>query len=456
MPLKAIKRLLITGWCMLLYTNLYAQQDTLYLSLQQLFERGTEQHLQLAADRLKEKMANERAKTARTARLPELNVGLKGGFLGQPVVWQNGMDNPTYPDSPDWQQNYAIDFTQPIYQGGKIRYTIRQADLQQEIARLQTVTDQADIKLVLLEQYLNLFSLYKQYLVLNRKIEESEQRLKDIRQMKAEGIITNNDVLRSEMQLTNDRLSRKETENNIRIVSQQLDILVGLDERLLLVPDTTLLNQECSTTGYDDYVNRAFLSDPALLLLRKQTELAENNIRLTRAEQLPRLSLTASNTSRFAYLDRYVQQQLEHRSLFLLPPFIALQEPAQDERSPTECAADAKRRRTEATAYPHECTGSPAEASRSNRPRGSFETIGETGGRELPNHAEPVYEPTGHSDGPARCRQPAAECRTATDHCPYSSNLHLLRITTSHRSLINRIRQIPTLTTLFPLCPNTN
>ena len=145
MPLKAIKRLLITGWCMLLYTNLYAQQDTLYLSLQQLFERGTEQHLQLAADRLKEKMANERAKTARTARLPELNVGLKGGFLGQPVVWQNGMDNPTYPDSPDWQQNYAIDFTQPIYQGGKIRYTIRQADLQQEIARLQTVTDQADI-----------------------------------------------------------------------------------------------------------------------------------------------------------------------------------------------------------------------------------------------------------------------------------------------------------------------
>ena len=318
MPLKAIKRLLITGWCMLLYTNLYAQQDTLYLSLQQLFERGTEQHLQLAADRLKEKMANERAKTARTARLPELNVGLKGGFLGQPVVWQNGMDNPTYPDSPDWQQNYAIDFTQPIYQGGKIRYTIRQADLQQEIARLQTVTDQADIKLVLLEQYLNLFSLYKQYLVLNRKINESERRLKDIRQMKAlvlnrkineserrlkdirqmkaEGIITNNDVLRSEMQLTNDRLSKNETENNIRIVSQQLNLLIGLDEHLLLIPDTTLLSQECPTTEYEDYVNRAVLSDPALLLLRKQTELAENNIRLTRAEQLPRLSLTASNT----------------------------------------------------------------------------------------------------------------------------------------------------------------
>ena len=276
MPSKVIKRLMITCWCFFLYTTLHAQQDTLHLSLQQLFERGTEQHLQLTADRLKEKIAHERTKTARTTRLPELNIGLKGGFLGQPVIWQNGMSNPTYPDSPDWQQNYTIDFTQPIYQGGKIRYSIRQADLEEEIARLQTTTDQADIKLVLLEQYLNLFSLYKQYLVLNRKINESERRLKDIRQMKAEGIITNN--------------------NNIRIVSQQLNLLIGLDEHLLLIPDTTLLSQECPTTEYEDYVNRAFLSDPALLLLRKQTELAENNIRLTRAEQLPRLSLTASNT----------------------------------------------------------------------------------------------------------------------------------------------------------------
>lgn len=296
MPSKLIKRLIAIGWYFVFSIGMYAQQDTLHLSLQQLFERGSEQHLQLAADRLKEEMARERSATARTNRLPELNVGLKGGFLGQPVVWQNGMSNPTYPDSPDWQQNYAIDFTQPIYQGGKIRYAIRQADLEREIARLQTATDRADIKLLLLEQYLNLFSLYKQHIVLSRKIDESERRLKDIRQMKTEGLITNNDVLRSEMQLTNDRLSRNETENNIRIVSQQLDILIGLDEHLLLVPDTALLKLEYATATYDEYVNRAFLTDPALLLSRKQTELAENSIRLTRAEQLPRLSLTASNT----------------------------------------------------------------------------------------------------------------------------------------------------------------
>lgn len=298
MPLRLIKKLLTVLSFSLLQTGVFAQQeqDTMHLNLQQLFERGMEQHLRLSADKMKEEMAQERVGTARTARFPELNVGLKGGFLGQPVVWENGLSNPMRPESPDWQQNYAVDFTQPIYYGGKIKYSISQADMERELARLQTLTDKADIKLLLLEQYLNLFVFYKQSLVLNRKIEESEQRLKDIRRMKAEGIITNNDVLRSEMQLTNDRLSLTETENNIHIVSQQLDILLGLDERLLLIPDTTLLNRIYVTADYDDYVNRAILSDPSMLLLKKQTELAENNVRLTKAEHLPRLSFTASNT----------------------------------------------------------------------------------------------------------------------------------------------------------------
>jgi outer membrane protein len=300
MPSRPIKALIVISCMLILPINLHAQsateQDTLHLSVEQLFERASRQHLQLAADRLKEQMADERKQTARATRLPEISIGLKGGFLGQPIIWKNGLSNATHPESPDWQQNYAIDFNQPLYQGGRIRYAVRQADLQKELAQLQTCADQADIRLSLLEQYLNLFTLYKQCLVLNRNIEESERRLKDIRRMKSEGIITNNDVLRSEMQLTNDRLAVKETQNNIRIVSQQLDILLGLDEHLMLIPDTTLLAREYHTTGYADYVNRALSSDPSMLLLHKQTELAENNVRLTRAEQLPQLSLTASNT----------------------------------------------------------------------------------------------------------------------------------------------------------------
>lgn len=114
--------------------------------------------------------------------------------------------------------------------------------------------------------------------------------------MEEEGLITNNDVLRSEMQLTENKLSLTETENNIQLVSQQLDILLGLDETLLLIPDTTLLEQNCTTETYADYLNKAFFSDPHIQMLQKQTELAQNNINIVKAEKMPQLSLTASNT----------------------------------------------------------------------------------------------------------------------------------------------------------------
>lgn len=271
-------------------------EDSLYLSIGQLFDRGMEQNLQLAADRLKEQIADDRARTARASRLPEINIGLNGGFVGQPVVFEHGLSDPTCPDSPDWSQNYAVNVSQPLYHGGRIRYAIRQADIEKEIAVLQTATDRADIKLSLLRQYLTLFSLYKQHVVLTRNINESERRLKDIRQMKEEGLITNNDVLRSEMQLTNNRLSLLETENNIRLTSQQLDILLGLDESLLLRPDTTLLNEVLRLDEYENYISQAYSNDPAMSLRMRQTDLARNNIQAVKAERMPQLSLYAANT----------------------------------------------------------------------------------------------------------------------------------------------------------------
>lgn len=270
--------------------------DTLYLSVEELLSKVSRSHLQVAADRLKEQMAAERAKTARMSRLPSVSVGLRAGYLGQPIVWENGLSHATRPDSPDWQQNYTVDVSQPVYQGGRIKYSIRKADLEQELARLQTAADEGDIRLAMLSRYLELFSMYKQHMVLDRKIAESERRLKDIRRLKAEGVITNNDVLRSELQLTDDRLALQETDNDIRIASQQIDILLGLDERLLLMPDTALLADERHVDSYEYYVERASLADPSVLALHKQTEIAENNVRIKQSALRPSVSLTASNT----------------------------------------------------------------------------------------------------------------------------------------------------------------
>ena len=62
-----------------------------------------------------------------------LEMGLKGGIIGQPVVFQNGLS--TYPDTRTGRRNYTVDFNQPLYRGGKIRRSIQKADIETEIAR---------------------------------------------------------------------------------------------------------------------------------------------------------------------------------------------------------------------------------------------------------------------------------------------------------------------------------
>ena len=91
-------------------------------------------------------------------------------------------------------------------------------------------------------------------------------------------------------------MSLQETENSIALVSQHLNILLGQEENLLLIPDTALLFRSVALETYEDYVTEAFANAPGLKQLRKQTELAQNDVRLTRAVSLPSVSLYASNT----------------------------------------------------------------------------------------------------------------------------------------------------------------
>lgn len=273
-----------------------AQQPVRVLPVEELFRLGTENSLQLKAAKIQEVISDDQQKTAITNRLPNIQIGATAGVIGQPVVFQRGLAHPVRPNTPNWSQNYNIELTQPIYQGGKIQYNIRKADLQKQITALNTANDQAEIKLVLLQQYMDLFGFYKQREVLAQNIEESERRLKDISRMKSEGLLTRNDELRSELQLTNDRLLYQEADNSIAITSQQLDILLGLDESLQIVPDTTLLYKAVGLQDYETYVQLASENYPGMQIARRDILLAENDIKLVKANYLPNLLLRAGNT----------------------------------------------------------------------------------------------------------------------------------------------------------------
>lgn len=272
-------------------------QDTLHLTIEQLFDKGMSCNLQLQADKLKERICQEQKSSAEFALYPDIELGMNGGIIGQPIVFEKGLSQPTLPQTPDWSQNYSISLTQPIYYGGKIRLGIKKNKIARQIAALTTSTDRSDLKLNLLGMYLDLFCAYKQQDILKRNILESERRLKDIRRMKEEGVITNNDVLRSELRLIDDSLSLTRIVNQIRLISQRLNILLNINEASIIEPDSTVLCKEIpELNSYEAYVLQAYTNNPRIQSSHKRIEQSENSLKIAQTEYLPQISLVAGNT----------------------------------------------------------------------------------------------------------------------------------------------------------------
>ena len=96
MYLKIAKKVLCAAICCTpTIVEASSPSDSLFLTLDRLFEWGVEHNLQLKADRIQLEMAEERIKTASSMKLPDIQIGLKGGVLGQPVVFEHGLSDAT-------------------------------------------------------------------------------------------------------------------------------------------------------------------------------------------------------------------------------------------------------------------------------------------------------------------------------------------------------------------------
>ncbi len=286
-------------------------QNLRTLTTDELFQKGMENSLKIKALQVNVQIAEEQEKTAKTNRFPAVGLNITEGYLPDVTILSPDLSHSTDSKMPHWLQNYDVTAVQPLYTGGKIKGNIEKAGLQKEIASLDVERNQADIKLLLMEKYLSLIKLYKEREVLNENIKEAKQRLHDIEGMKREGMITQNDMLRSRLELTNYELALREVNDNIEIVSQQLDIALGLDEKIIINPDTTILNQSHALTSYEQYVEDAYNQFPELKITRFKTAVAEKNLTLAKADYFPSLALRAGN-----YLDRPILKTVPPVDLF--------------------------------------------------------------------------------------------------------------------------------------------
>lgn len=271
--------------------SVFAQQNG-PLTLQEVIHLAQTQSLEAKATETKIRGRKLELEASKNSLLPDAK--LSGQYLAMTspdVKLQIPLSSSS--DPMDIKANQLLlgqaSISMPIYTGGKIKNSIAAAG---NAVKAEEYTALA-LKDQLAQRGINLFiSLYKAQqtaLLMEENIKRAEQRVIDFRAMEANGIIPRNDLLKSELQLSNYKVALQEAEKNKAVLNYELVNFLKLDEGTH-ISAIQLEDPEVAVRSSDAQI--ALNNRNELKALQAQHDIAENKVNIEKANALPKIAVS--------------------------------------------------------------------------------------------------------------------------------------------------------------------
>lgn len=288
---KQIKTTLLTLF-IFLSIQLPAQESRT-LTLNEAVEMGLKNSKQLRNNEAKIAEATANVKDAEEKKLPEASVS--GSYLYLPI--QPSIDMKTGSGSgggPSVNQAiYGIaNVSMPLYNGGKIRYGIESAKFLEQAAKLDADNDREQVILNIINACINLYKAHQAIALVRENLTQSQQRVKDLSNLEKNGLLARNDLLKAELQSSNTELALLDAESNYKIACVNMNIMIGLPEQTVLVPDRSGLALPTSIKTLDAYEQDAMQNRKDINAWSFRKKSADINLKSVKADKYPSISLT--------------------------------------------------------------------------------------------------------------------------------------------------------------------
>lgn len=132
-----------------------------------------------------------------------------------------------------------LNATLPLFSGFRIKYGIESAGYLEQAARLDADNDKEEVIQNVVNAYSNLYKASKTVEIIKENLQREDQRIKDFGNMERNGLMARNDLLKAQLQRSNIELSLLEAQNNLDITMMNMDLMLGLPENTVLVPDSS-------------------------------------------------------------------------------------------------------------------------------------------------------------------------------------------------------------------------
>jgi len=286
-------RYLCIALCLLLSNFSHSQMiDYQHLGLQQAVEIGLKNNKNIQISHLKQEMSVTKEKDLKMEKLPDIEFHTSYNQVTNLFQHQNGVFNKaTKYDVINGMYDFTLSASIPVYMGGKIKNTEKKAAIDTEISALKTHLDERQLKMAIITAFLQIHHLKEQQSLIHDKMKEDSVNIKQVKALKANGVVTVNEVLRTSLQLSNHKMSWTELDNDIQIAEHKLKTILSLPENQEMHVNTEdLISDNAAIPYVDELTETALNKNESVEITHKNLSLKELDQKITKANYLPKIT----------------------------------------------------------------------------------------------------------------------------------------------------------------------
>lgn len=280
--------------CLLLTSNLLHTQviDYRHLSLQEAVGIGLKNNKNILISHLKQEMSVTKEKDLKMEKLPDIEFHTSYNQVTNLFQHQNGVFNEaTKYDVINGMYDFTLSASIPVYMGGRIKNTEKKAAIDTEISALRTHLDERQLTMEIITAFLQIHHLKEQQSLINDKMKEDSVNIKQVKALKANGVVTVNEVLRTSLQLSNHKMSWTELDNDIQIAEHKLKTILSLPENQEMHADTKdLISDKVAIPYVEELTETALHKNESVEITHKNLSLKELDRKITKANYLPKIT----------------------------------------------------------------------------------------------------------------------------------------------------------------------
>ena len=266
------------------------KSDTLRLSLKEAWERAERFSRSIQMKNKAVTISSEEIKDSKLDRLPELGVMGSAEKATNIPIYENGLfSRPTQHEVIHTLYKVGTDFYLNIYNGSKTNLKIAGEEMLHKIALIEQNQEISDVRYRTTSFYLDLQRSEMFRLLMIKDIDDQEKQLLQIKAFYKNGTVLKSDVLRVELELSKRRMTLLTIENDIKIASQKLNIIIGEEDDRIISPFEKF--SQVDNRPYQDYLKEALEFSFPYLISAKRTSLSEINLKKVRANLSPKVGM---------------------------------------------------------------------------------------------------------------------------------------------------------------------